>query len=384
MKKFNRELDLSGFNNSAFLFGPRMTGKSTLLRRLDSKAYFDLLDPKAELLYSARPEIFWQEVSALPIGSLVVVDEIQRVPQLLNYVQMGIDRMQHIFLLSGSSARKLRRGGANLLGGRALDFRLHSLSRREIGDKFCLSDALSYGTLPKISVLITEKKYDLVRELLFSYVTTYIKEEIQAEAITRKIGSFQRFIAIAAQNNAQTIEFSNISRECSVPASTVKEYYQILDDTLIGFLLWPFDHSERKKSRPKAYFFDCGLIRALQNRLLDPPTPQETGFLFETWLINEFIKIRDYSRKHHELSFWRERDHEVDLLVCSGNKPILAVECKSGNDDLKPGTIKRFRECFPDTRLVVASMTAERKRLYNDIEVLPWTEVLEIYEQLKV
>ena len=116
---------------------------------------------------------------------------------------------------------------------------------------------------------------------LKSYITTYIKEEIQAEALTRNVGAFHRFLAIAAQSNGQVIEFANISRECSVPASTVKEYYQILEDTLIGFFLWPHDRNERKKARPKFYFFDCGVVRTIQNRLQDPPTPQEKGFLFE-------------------------------------------------------------------------------------------------------
>jgi len=379
---FKREIDLFKHRTSAFLFGPRMTGKTTILRKLKVDAFFDLLDPQLELGYRVKPERFWEQVSALSKGATIVVDEIQRVPGLLNYVQMGIDRLDQVYLLSGSSARKLRRGGANLLGGRALDLKLHPLTCLECGDRFNLSQALQYGTLPKISSLLQEGEDELARAMLGSYVTTYLKEEIQAEAITRNIGAFQRFLAVAVQSHAQVIEFSNISRDCSVPASTVKEYYHILEDTLIGFFLWPFDHNERKKSRPKSYFFDCGVVRALQNRLNDPPTPQEKGFLFEMWFVNELRRIRDYSLKPHEFSFWREFEHEIDILVQNGKGVLLAIECKSGSTDIKPSTVNRFRERFPNARLIVASMNDERKRITRGIEVFPWPEALEIYRTI--
>lgn len=379
---FDREIDILKHRISSFLFGPRMTGKTTLLRQLKTDAFFDLLDPQAELLYRGKPERFLEQTSALPRGAIIVVDEVQRVPDLLHYVQMGIDRFDHVYLLSGSSARKLRHGGANLLGGRALDCRIHPLSCLETGPHFSLPRALQFGTLPKISTLMEEGREDLARAMLGSYVTTYIKEEIQAETLTRNVGAFQRFLAIAVQSNAQIIEFSNISRDCSVPASTVKEYYAILEDTLIGFLLWPYGHSERKKIRPKSYFFDCGVVRALQNRLNDPPTPYEKGFLYETWFINELKRIRDYGRKTHEFVFWRERDHEVDILIMSNTKPVLAIECKSGSADITSSTIDRFRKQFPDTRLVVASMVDDRKRIVHGIEVLPWREAVELYRAL--
>jgi predicted AAA+ superfamily ATPase len=359
-----------------------MTGKTTLLKELKATEFFDLLDPQMELTYRAKPRLFWEQISALPEGSVIVVDEIQRIPDLLNYVQMGIDQREQVFLLSGSSARKLRRGGANLLGGRALDLKLHPLTCFEIGNHINLNSALQFGTLPKITSLLNDGRDELARAMLGSYVTTYIKEEIQAEALTRNVGAFQRFLSIAVQSNGQIIEFSNISRDCSVPASTVKEYYQILEDTLIGFFLWPFGHSERKKSRPKSYFFDCGVVRALQNRLNDPPTPQENGFLFETWIVNELARIRDYRRKSHEFVFWRELDHEIDILVLDGNKVALAIECKSGFADVKQSTINKFREHFPDARLIVASKTDERKRIARGVEIFPWRETLEIYRAL--
>jgi uncharacterized protein len=379
---YQREIDLFKHRASAFLFGPRMTGKTTLLRQIKVDSFFDLLDPQLEIRYRANPELFWEQISAYPPNSVIAVDEVQRVPELLNYVQMGIDRLEHVYLLSGSSARKLRRGSANLLGGRALNLRLHPLTSQEMGAGFNLPNALQFGSLPKISALLDEGNAELAREMLRSYVTTYIREEIQAEALTRNIGAFQRFLAIAVQNNAQIIEFSNISRDCSVPASTVKEYYRILEDTLIGFFLWPHSHSERKKSRPKSYFFDPGVVRALQNRLTDPPTPQEKGFLFETWFINELVRLRDYLHKDHEFVFWREREYEIDVLVIQGTKVVLAIECKSGSADMKPAVIRCFKERFPDVRLIVASMVDDRRRILGDVEVFPWKEAIELYRAI--
>lgn len=374
---YHRRLTLSGLNSSAFIFGPRMTGKTTLLREMACDSFFDLLDPELELQFSSQPRNFFEQLEALNPSSTVIIDEIQKVPSLLNYVQMAIDRFSHKVIMSGSSARKLKRGGANLLGGRALDLRLHPLTCNELGALFSIEAALQQGTLPKVAVMQAEERDDEVRLYLKSYVTTYIKEEIQAEALTRNIGSFQRFLAIAAQSNAQVIEFANISRESSVPASTVKEYYQILEDTHLGFFLWPCDRNERKKARPKFYFFDCGVIRALQNRLVDPPVPAELGFLFENWMVNEFRRINDYLNKDLSLSFWRYRNHEIDIILSDGHGPVLAVECKSGSAELSPAVTAAFRERFPGVPLLIASLRDTRPRMVNGIEILPWKEVVE-------
>jgi predicted AAA+ superfamily ATPase len=293
---------------------------------------------------------------------------------------MGIDRYRHIFIISGSSARKLKRGGANLLGGRSVDLKLHPLTYDELRDHFSIDMAIQFGTIPKIYDLIIEKKFDLVKSHLKSYFTTYIKEEIQAEALTRNIGAFQRFINIAAQSNGQVIEFANISRECSVPASTVKEYYQILEDTLLGFFLWPYDKSERKKARPKFYFFDCGVVRAIQNRLNDPPLPGEQGFLFENWFIAELIRLRDYYKKEHQFSFWRYRNNEIDVIVSDGKGPILAVECKAGRTDIRSSTISAFKDRFPGVPLIIVSLKDKMARKAGDIEILPWHQALEVYK----
>jgi predicted AAA+ superfamily ATPase len=378
---FIRTFNPSALNTTCFLLGPRMTGKTTLLKTLAVDDYCDLLDPALELELRARPRLFWERISALGKNALVVIDEIQKVPELLNYVQMGIDQLGQRFILSGSSARKLRRGGANLLGGRALDRTLHPLTLDEIGGALPLHKLLQYGSLPKICSLLVGRETDLAAAHLRSYATVYLKEEIQAEALTRNIGSFQRFFSIAAQSNGQVIEFANISRDASVPASTAKEYYQILVDTLIGFYLWPFNRNERKKSRPKFYFFDCGVVRAFQNRLVDPPTAQETGFLFETWLINELRRVRDYSGKSHAFSFWREKKHEIDIVISGSKGPFLAVECKSGPADIAQETAALFSARFPKAQLVVASLHDEKPRDVRGIKILPYREVIALYKE---
>ena len=382
-ESFPRELHLEKLKSSAFVFGPRMTGKTTLLTGLSATATFNLLDVDLELKYRQSPGFFWEEISALPSKSLVIIDEIQKIPLLLNYVQMGMEKLKLKFILSGSSARKLKRGGANLLGGRALDLKLHPLTVEEIGSSFKMDLALKYGTLPKIYQLLVEKEEKEAGRFLRSYITTYIKEEIQLEAITRNLAAFQRFLSVAGQGNAQIIEFANISRECSVPMSTVKEYYQILEDTLLGEFLWPYDRSERKKARPKFYFFDCGVIRALQNRLLDPPTPQEKGFLFETWLCRELVRIRDYEEKGHSSGLWRKGNHEIDILISGGHGPLLAIECKSSRAGLDTATVRAFRDEFPKVPLWVASLTDEHSRkLESGVEVHSWRKIVQSYRAL--
>lgn len=380
---YPRTLDLPRIRGSAFLFGPRLTGKTTLLRSLASDLYIDLLDPELELSFQRQPKLFWEQLRALNKGARVIVDEVQRIPKLLDYVQKGMEELSLSFLLSGSSARKLKRGGANLLGGRAVDLRLHPLTREELGSDFNIDSACRYGTLPKIAQFLHARDLDSVRDHLKSYYTTYIKEEIQTEAITRNVGGFQRFVHVAAQSNAQVIEFANISRECAVPMSTVKEYFSILEDTLLGEFLWPWDRSERKKARPKFYFFDCGVVRAIQGQLTDPPSNTDRGFLFETWLVREIVRLRDYYKKEHQLGFWREGPHEIDLLISNSRGPVVAIECKSGQDNLSPATLKAFQLRFKHVPVIVCSMTAKTpRRVGTGLDILPFVDVIKRYKTL--
>lgn len=378
--EFSRTLALEKIASSFFLFGPRMTGKTHLLRRLKAALFIDLMDPELELGLSRSPKDFWEQLQALKSGDLVIVDEIQRVPVLLNYVQKGMEESGLRFILSGSSARKLRRGGANLLGGRALDLRLHPLTSAEIGKRFDINMALAYGTLPGVFSTLLDGKEQETRRRLKAYGTIYIKEEVQAEALTRNIGAFQRFLNVAAQMNAETMEFASVARDSAVPASTVKEYFSILEDTLLGAFLWPWDRSERKKARPKFYFFDCGVVRALQNRLIDPPTPQEKGRLFETFFYNELRRLRDYHEKPYEFSFWREGDHEIDVLVNGPRGPLMAFECKTSSETISGATLLAFRKRFPTVPLFIASLKdAHPRKLDNGVTVLPWRQATDVF-----
>ncbi len=377
---YQRLINLDKISGSLFLFGPRMTGKTFLLRRLHPALFIDLLVPETELSFSRSPVIFWEQLRVLHKNDLVIVDEVQRVPALLDYAQKGIEEIGLRFILSGSSARKLRRGSANLLGGRALDLRLYPLTNIEVGKRFDLGMALSYGTLPRVVTTFLEGKVNDVRRQLKAYCTIYIKEEVQAEALTRNVSAFQRFLSVAAQMNAETIEFASVARDSSVPMSTVKEYFSILEDTLLGDFLWPWDRSERKKARPKFYFFDCGVVRALQNRLIDPPTPQEKGFLFETFFYNELKRMRDYHEKPYELSFWREGKNEIDILVTGPGGPVMAFECKTSTDTISDAARAAFHKRFPKAPLFVVSLNdVHSRKLDNGVIVFPWRQALDTF-----
>ncbi len=380
---YKREIDLNRFSSSLFLFGPRLTGKTHLLTRLKADAFYDLLDPELDLRFRVRPQEFWEEISLLKKGARVIVDEIQKCPELLNYVQMGIERKKIQFLLSGSSARKLKRGQANLLGGRAIPLTLHGLTVKEQGADFHIDRALCFGSLPLICSLLAKGDRETAIHHLKSYVRTYIREEIQMEALVRKLSDFHRFLNVAGQCNAQMIEFANISRECAVHVNTVKEHYSILEDTLTGQFVYPFNRSERKKARPKFYFFDCGVVRALMGSLTAPPGPEELGRLFETWVFNELIKIRDYEGAEHRISLWRKGRYEVDFLIESAQGPLLAVECKSGRQIKNQLSLRAFRQDFPKTELIICSLRDRRARQTGDnIRVEPYNSVLQLYRKM--
>lgn len=360
-----------------------MTGKTTLLKGLAAARYYDLLSTELYVELSARPEKFREEVLAIAEPSLIVVDEVQRIPELLDAVQTGIEARNHRFILSGSSPRKLRRGSANLLGGRALDLRLHPLTTQELGNDFSIGTALSFGTLPKPYLVARHGSSMEASLLLKSYYTTYIDQEIKQEALTRNVGAFQRFLQVAAQYHAQEVVYSNISNKSQVPASTVKEYFSILEDTLIGIMLWHFSKSEKNKNRGKFYLFDPGVVRSIQNRLHSTPSSDELGHLFEGWFIYELHRIRDYAHAPHTFSFWKRGALEIDVVVEVNSTPILAFEIKSGNDDVpNRAALKKFKAEFPKTPCHTVSLTAKfARQLGDDSLVLPWNEALDRFRE---
>ena len=370
---------------SFFLFGPRQVGKSTLIRATfpeESSMTYNLLRTDEYMRLKASPTLFREEVLArLPEITHIIIDEVQRIPELLNEVHHILESPNPpFFVLTGSSARKLKRSHANMLGGRALTYKLFPFTHQEISDSFHLQKALAKGTLPKIWLEPTAIVAD---QLLKSYVETYIKEEIEAEAVLRSTGPFLRFLTQSGFENGNLINYSSIARETGTSHTTIKEYYKILEDTLLGYFLFPYHRSTRKRlsQHPKFYYFDTGVQRAITKRLnaeLLPHTP-EFGNLFEQWVISETVRISEYYQKDFIFSYIRtESGLEVDLVIETPNQLTIAVEIKS-QEEPSLGRIKQAMTLLGDATSVtqLCVCLAPRKRISGDLIVMPWRDYFE-------
>ena len=327
MKTFQRAIQRP--NGSFFLLGPRGTGKSTWLKEQfpDAKVV-DLLDEKVRFRLAATPGAFAAELRPLKPGSWVVVDEIQKMPSLLDEVHRAIEGQRLNFALCGSSARRLRHAGVNLLAGRALPREMYPFLPDELGDAFDVEEALRHGTLPIIWSAEDRE------ERLAAYVTTYLREEIQAEAAVRNVPGFARFLSVAALLHGQTVNAANIARECGVSRPTVEAHLEILEQTLICHRLRAFDGKLRVKERkhPKLYWIDPGLVRAARQQADSPLAPEERGHLFEGMVATLLLAYRSYRRAFSDLWYWAPssaRDLEVDFVAVKG-ADITAIEVKSG------------------------------------------------------
>ena len=361
---------------SILLFGPRGTGKSTWIRdRFPRATTYDLLDTREALRLGRDPQTLYRELAALSPGDWAVVDEVQKVPALLDEAHRLIESRGLRFVLSGSSARKLRRGGVNLLAGRAVTTPLFPLVSAELGFAFEAQRALRFGMLP---MAVAEED---PREYLRTYAETYLVQEIQAEAPTRNLGTFARFLEVAARQNAQVVNTSNIARDAGVGRRTVQSHFEILDDTLIGFHLspWKLKSATRQVRQSKFYFFDCGVARALSGRLPYPPTAEESGPLAETFTLGELRAYLSYTARNYRLHFWRSYNGaEVDVL-CETARGFVAIEIKAStrwerrfnrglhrvSDDLGKGDTTCYGVYF-----------GERAALWDDVHVLPAMEFL--------
>lgn len=382
MSYTNRLLKLP-LNRSFFLFGARNTGKSTLLKNtfpVDKSLWIDLLNPLEEERYLNDPSTLYAEVLALDNTDYIVIDEIQKVPKLLDVVHKLIETTNKKFILTGSSARKLKYGGANLLAGRAFVYNLFPFTSYEIGESFKLDEALRWGTLP--SIVNSMKTHEDKTQFLQAYSQTYIKEEIWMEQFIRKLGPFRKFLEVSAQCNGQIINYSNISRDTGVDDKTVKQYFSILEDTLIGFFLEPFHHSFRKRIslKPKFYYFDTGVRNALA-RTLSVPLIKSTsayGNAFEHFIILEAVRLARYYFPEYRFSYLRTKDDaEVDLVVERPGEKILFIEIKSSSmvciEQLS--SFSRLAQDFGDCEAICFSQDLRRKNLRN-IRVFPWAEGL--------
>jgi predicted AAA+ superfamily ATPase len=383
MTYIKRQLSLP-LDRSFFLFGARNTGKSTLIHevfRHQKCLWIDLLDAAQEDLYSRDPSRLHSVVSALDNQTRhVVIDEVQKVPKLLDVVHQLTTTTDKLFIMTGSSARKLRHGGANLLAGRAFVYNLYPFTSFEIGESFDLNKALRWGTMPTIAYGTSSDEDRLM--FLQAYTQTYLKEEIWLEQFIKNLNPFRRFLEVSAQCNGQIINYANIARDVGVDDKTVKQYFSILEDTLIGFFLEPFQHSFRKRLslKPKFYYFDTGVAHALA-RTLSLPLVQSTsayGNAFEQFIVLEAIRLASYYFPEFRFSYLRTKDDvEIDLVIERPGAKLLFIEIKSSNNvSMEQLTsfsklVKDFGEC----EAVCLSQDTIARKLDN-ILVLPWHEGL--------
>lgn len=374
ISNFKRSLELSWVTNpisgsaAVFLWGARQTGKTTFLHeRYPEARFYDLLDTTLSAELSVRPKILREEVLA-ERPRMVVIDEVQHVPSLLDEVHWLLENTATQFILCGSSARKLRRRSRNLLGGRAVDFHLLPLTTHEIGD-VDLQRVLQHGALP-VHYLVDDPA-----PLLKAYTYNYIKAEIIDESATRNIPAFSRFLQIAGLCHGQQINYASFARETGVSASTVRNYFQILEDTLLGFTLEPW--RRRKKRRlvetAKFYLFDVGIANQLHPEAqIVVEGSDRFGRAFEHFILNEVRAYLSYGCLNHPISYWRTSSgFEVDLIV--GNMD-LAIECKSTREirtaDLKG--LRALNEEHAPRRKVVVSRVEKPRTTDDGIEILPW------------
>ncbi len=321
-------------SKSFFLFGPRGTGKSTLLKSKFPRAlYLDLLNSQNFLKFSADPSQIRDHVASLPRGSWVILDEIQRVPALLNEVHSLYEEKKIHFALSGSSARKLKRGGENLLAGRALQTFLFPFVYKEFVNYCSIEDILEWGALP---LVVTESKYK--KETLASYVETYLRQELIEEALIRKLEPFIRFLRVAGIFNGQILNIENVARETKIKRTTVDHYFEILEDTLLGYRLPSYTPSLKVKevSHPKFYFFDQGVARACAGLLEEPMDSSWKGFAFETFLLNEIRAYNHYFNKNRSIYYYKiSGSYEIDCIIETRKKTnsasgeVICIEIKS-------------------------------------------------------
>jgi len=362
---------------SAFLWGPRQTGKSTLLRAVFPQApWYDLLLAAEFRRLSQEPGLLRQELEAqpalrLPQAPPVVIDEVQKAPDLLDEVHWLIVNRGLRFVLSGSSPRRLKRGGGNLLGGRAVRLELFPLTSAEVPD-FSLERALNHGLLPRHYLAADP------RPLLQAYVGDYLREEILAESLVRHLPSFQRFLDVAVFSNAQTVNLAAIARDVGVSAPTVRSYFEILTDTLIGAWVPAFQRRAKRRviEAPRFYFFDVGVVNELARRGPLRAGAAEFGAAFEHFLWMELRAHASYSRLRYPIAYWRTASGlEVDFVIADG---AVAVEAKStGNptaDHLKG--LRALKDEIHPLRCLLVSRVPRPRRTGDGIEILPWSDFL--------
>jgi len=364
-------------NKSFFLFGPRSTGKSCWVRaQFKAAAYVDLLEAEVCNRLLPNPQRLGEFIGD---RELVVIDEVQKIPSLLDEVHRLIELKRLIFVLTGSSARKLKRSGINLLAGRALTKFMHPLSASELGNDFSLTRALRFGMLPPVYVEEDAKAF------LQSYVRTYLKEEIELEGLTRNIGSFSRFLEQISFSQACPLNISQVSSDCAVARKTVEEYVKILEDLLLAYRVPVFARRAKRKlaAHPKFYLFDAGVFRAIRPAgPLDLPEEIE-GAALETLLFQELLALNEYHALDYQISYWRTRTGlEVDFVLY-GSRGLKAFEVKRSKK-IRPSdlqALKAFKADYPESS-VAFLYGGERELFMDGIQLLPLEHSLPRLAQL--
>lgn len=350
---------------SIFLFGARQTGKSTILRQQFPQAiYIDLLDTEIKARFSRRPVLLYEMLNDKPENTLVIIDEIPEVPELLNEVHRLISERNLLFILCGSSARKLKRRGKNTLGGRALPVYLYPFVSAELDD-FDIDRAVNYGMLPPHYLAKNPSR------LLSAYIQVYLKEEIKEEALVRNLNSFQRFLEIAALTNGEMINNNNIAQDCGVSATTVSSYFDILEDTLIGYRIPAFRKVMKRRlmQAPRFYYFDVGVANHLLHRKEMVRGTEEYGHAFEHLVIQELYAYLKYNHSEEQLSYWRTYTGiEVDAVIGDAR---VAIEIKSVEEVMNKHLkgLKTFGEEYPQSRRIIVSLD-RINRVIGDVECL--------------
>lgn len=367
--RIDKELD-----GSIFLFGARQTGKSTALRmQFPDAIYIDLLDTSLKSRFRRRPSLVYEMLHDKAEGTLVIIDEIPEVPELLSEVHRLISECGIVFILCGSSARKLKRKGKNTLGGRALPVYMYPLVSKEIPD-FDIDRAVNYGMLPSHYLAKNPARQ------LAAYIEVYLKEEIREEALVRNLGAFQRFLEVAALTDGEMVNNNNIAQDCGVSASTVSSYFDILEDTLIGYRIPAFRKVMKRRlmQAPRFYYFDIGITNHLLHRKELVRGTTDYGHAFEHLVIQELVAWQHYTHSEEELSYWRTYTGiEVDAVLGDGR---VAIEIKSVEEVLPRHLkgLKTFADEYPKSRRIIVSLDVIN-RVTNGIECL---HVTDFFKQL--
>ena len=354
-------------SDSLFLWGSRQTGKSTLLKMLfpDARVY-DLLKSDVRMALHLRPSQLREECELFDDGELIIIDEVQKVPALLDEVHWLIENKNQRFILSGSSARKLLRSGANLLGGRALRQTLFPLVSDEIPD-FDLNRALNHGMLPRHYLM----ENPTMR--IQAYIGDYLQQEIVEEAIVRRLDAFTRFLQVAALSNSEIVNYTNIAQDCGVSSKTVKEYFSILKETMLGFFLPSYTKVVKRRviQSPKFYYFDVAIPNHLLRRIPLQPGTDVYGHALEHLVIQELRAFMSYRQPLKSLTYWHTLDNKYEVDAVLGDAEV-AIEVKSSKNVSSHDTkgLKAFSEEYPEAKLYLLSLE-DRPRKFNGVEVWP-------------